>query len=374
MLSHIRVHIGLIGSFLVLSAVACGRQQPPKSRPQSPNEVSRLGDDLFASGSAPQVADSVTGDAFLAGRYLQFSGATGGDYLGAGGTQQIDGRIHGAIRAAGGEVGVRAAVDRNVTIAGGTVVLDREAVIARNAYLAGGNVRVYGTVHGELLVSGGDVTLNGHVDRDVEITARKLQIGPGTIITGNLRYRVPPEAVHIDPAARVSGIVTALPVAQGKGTWHVFGLFWMLGFLLAGTVLVTFVPGFITEAANFVQRRPERSTLLGLGWIILFPLAVLIVALTFIGLPLAFLGIASYLTLLYLGRIAVAVWLGRRVLGARARSSHGGIVMNFAVGGLILVLVQLIPILGPLTTLVATVVGIGALLLQMHAIRVARPA
>jgi len=162
---------------LVAAVLGCGRPQPH-------NEATWHGGDMLASGSTPQVTDSVPGDAILAGGELHFSGNAAGDYLGAGWDQTIGGRIHGAVRAVGGEIHVTAAVDRNATIAGGTIELDRTAVIGRNAYIVGGTVRIDGTVHEELLVSGGTVILNGTVDRNVEVTAGALQVGPSAVISG----------------------------------------------------------------------------------------------------------------------------------------------------------------------------------------------
>src|SRR5687767_989436 len=305
--SHV---LALLGPVILTATVACGRSEPK-------NEVTRNGEDVLASGGAPNVPDSVPGDAIMAGGDVRFSGATGGDYLGVGGKQAISGRIHGSVRAAGGDVQVTATVDRNATMAGGKVVLDSAAVIGRNAYLVGGDVQINGTVRESLLASGGKVTLNGAVGRDVQINGGQLHIGPRAQITGNLRYRVPAKDVHIDSAARILGTVTAVHVPKrwGPGVWH---LLWILGFLVVGAVLVALFPRFFGEAAEILPRRPGGSALVGLGWIILVPIAILIAAITVIGIPLALVATAVYLVLIYLGRTPIAVWLGRRVLGARA--------------------------------------------------------
>src|SRR5688572_13976598 len=92
--------LALLGP-VILATLACGRSEPK-------NEVTRNGEDVLASGGAPNVPDSVPGDAIMAGGDVRFSGATGGDYLGVGGKQAISGRIHGSVRAAGGDVQVTA--------------------------------------------------------------------------------------------------------------------------------------------------------------------------------------------------------------------------------------------------------------------------
>ncbi len=356
-----------LGFVLLAAALACGGGG---DRPE--NQVRRQGEDVLASGSEPTVRDSVPGDAILAGGNVGFSGAVGGDYLGAGGNQAIGGRIHGSLRAAGGNVHVAATVDRNTTLAGGSVVLDSAAVIARNAYIFGGTVQVNGTVREGILASGGTVTINGVVGRDVEVAAGELRIGPQAQIAGNLRYRVPAGKFRMDPAAHVSGTVTALPTHK-KG-WGLFRVLWLLGFLAAGAVVVALLPRFTSEAAEIMTASPGKSALVGLGWIFFVPVAIVVAAVTVIGIPLAFVICALYVVLLYLARATVAVWLGRRVLGARAREGREGVLMNFLVGGLILLILGIIPVIGSWVLIVVTVFGLGTIILRAMSLREERVA
>jgi hypothetical protein len=356
--------LALLGTALVASTLSCGQSG------ETQNEVTRRGDDVLASGSMATIMDSVPGDAILASGDVSFAGATGGDYIGAGGKQAITGRIHGSIRAAGGEVHLAAAVDRNVTIAGGTVELDSAAVIARNAYLIGGTVQVNGAVQGGLMASGGVVILNGVVGHDVEVAGGALRIGPRARIGGNLRYRMPAGKVHIDPAAHITGTVTALPVA---GRWGLRRVLWILGILLVGAVAVAVFPRFMAEAAEILPQRPGRSALVGLGWAILVPFAIVLAAVTIIGLPLALLMAAVYAILVCVGTVPFGVWLGQLLLGARAGKGREGALMNFLLGGFLLLVVGIIPVLGGWVTLVAGVLGLGTILLEANAVRERQP-
>jgi hypothetical protein len=355
----------MFGSAVVASTLSC--MGGGSGRPS----VKRLGEDVLVSGSSPGVTDSVPGDAILAGGDLSFSGATGGDYLGVGGQQAITGRIHGSLRASGGEIHLAAAVDRNVTIAGGAIVLDSAAVIARNAYLFGGKIDINGTVREGILAAGGAIDLNGIVGRDVEISGGELRVGPRAQIAGNLRYRVPANKVHIDSAARISGTVTALPVGS---RWGLRTLLWILGVLLAGAVIVALFPRFMAGAAEILPQRPLLSALVGLGWAILVPIAAVVAAITFIGLPLALLATAIYIVGLAIATIPFALWLGRLLLGARARPGRPGVLVNFLIGGLLLIILGLVPFVGGFVTMIAACLGLGGLLLQAQALRAQQPA
>jgi hypothetical protein len=364
--THRRLIRLIVGVAVVASTLSCmgggGSDRP---------SVKRLGDDVLVSGGSRTFTDSVPGDAILAGGDLSFSGATGGDYLGAGGQQAITGRIHGSLRAAGGEIHLAAAVDRNATITGGDIVLDSAAVIARNAYLFGGKIEINGTVREGILAAGGSIVLNGVVGRDVEISGGELRVGPRAQIAGNLRYRVPANKVHIDSAARISGTVTALPVGS---RWGLRSLLWVLGILLAGTVVVALFPRFMAGASEILPERPVLSALFGLGWAILVPIVALIAAITFIGLPLALLAIPVYMIGLAIATIPFALWLGRLLLGARARPGRSGALVGYLIGALLLMIVGLIPVVGGFVTIIAACLGLGALLLEAQAVRTRQPA
>ena len=335
-------------------------------------EPIRNGEDLLIAGGSPHVRllDSIPGDAILTGGEINFEGTTGGDYLGAGGRQTIRGQVSGSLRAVGGEIQVGGVVGRNATVGGGNVSLDSGAVIGGNAYMTGGTVSIAGGVRGSLFASGGEVTINGPVGRDVEIAAGGLHLGSRAQITGNLRYRVPKDKVRIDAGARVGGTTTAIAVKTGLGAR---GALWLVGLLIAGVVLVALFPAFTTEAAETLYRRPGRSGLVGLGWTILLPVAAVIAAVTIIGLPLALLGVAAWLIVVFLGDLPVALWLGKKILGQRAKPGRSGAIFSVLVGGLVLVVLALVPVLGTLVLFAAAIFGAGAILIRMNAARMREP-
>jgi len=361
MVSHIRARsvLSVLGTVVVASTLSCVGS--------GSRSYTRLGDDLIVSGGAALYpGDSVSGDAIIVGREVNVRTGIGGDYLGAAGSQNIGGQIHGSIRAAGGEVHVSGTVDRNATVAGGSVTLDSTADVARNAYLVGGNVWVKGAVRGNLLASAGNVTINGTVGRDVEVRGDELHVGPHAVITGNLRYRVPPGKVHIDSAARISGTVTALPISKG---WSLTRWLWTLGFLVVGAVVVALIPRFTGEAAETIPGRPVRSALTGLGWLILVPFGIFIAAITVIGVPLAIVAALLYGVAAYLSTLPFSIWIGRLLLAARNRAGRQGVLLSFLVGGVLLLAVQAVPVVGPLVALVAGCLGFGAIVLRALALR-----
>ena len=74
-----------------------------------------------------------------------------------------------------------------------------------------------------------------------------------------------------------------------------------------------------------------------------------------------------------LASVPFAVWLGQLLLGARARKGREGALVNFLVGGLLLLVVGIIPVVGGWVSLVAGVLGLGTILLQSQALREGQP-
>jgi len=338
-------------------------------KPKPENQRMQLGQDVLVSGSAPNLySDSIAGDAIMAGGDIHFGGSTGGDLVAAGGQQDIHGRIHGSLRAAGGNVTVGAVIDRNATIGGGNITLETLGAVAGNAYLIAGKAIVNGSVRGGMLATGGQIELNGPIGQDVEIVSDELSVGPHTQIGGNLRYRVKGK-VHIDPGARITGKVTALPAPTGPGpfTWA-----WLAGTLLMWVVVILLAPGFMTAAAEVVHQRAVRAIIVGVVVGILGLVVISIAAFTVVGLPLALLAAVVYVILGFaLSDVPVALWLGGLIVRART-GARPNTLPSFFIGALILLVLGFLPIIGGVVRVVAGCIGFGALLIAAWAAR--RPA
>lgn len=358
--------------------------------------VTRWGDDLLGAGPVPTIAESVPGDVMLAGQDLYFTGTAGGDYLGAGARQRIEGTIDGSVRAAGADVEVSADVGRNATLAGARVLLAPDGRVEDNGYFAGALVRVDGAIGGHLRAAGDEIVIQGAVEGDVSVDGSILRVGPDARIAGELVHRVPEEGVEIDPGAQIAGGISAQPPREGLDLpgwmgWWMLRVLWGLGFLLAGLVIVAVLPGLFLGASGALSGRPMTSLGFGLLWLVGVPVVAGVFLVTVIGVPLALVLAALFFVLLYVGRAVPAVWIGRRLLSRgepaapgepvepadvrgpvdaapepTGRPGRGAAVGAFLLGGLILVLLGLIPLIGPLVGLLAAVIGAGALLARLR--------
>ena len=347
---------------LVAVVVACGA---PGGAERSPTRITRIGDDLLGGGGEVRVADSVVGDVMLSGGNLRFSGTADGSYVGAGGKQEIGGRIAGSVRAAAGNIVLRADVGRNVTLAAGNIVLDSAATITRSAYLAGGTVGVRGAVGQALTVRGGDVTIDGVVGGDVRVTGARLRVGPNARITGSLRHGIRNGRVTVDPGARVAGGIVALPAPGRSGFGRMLRWILPIGFLVAGAVAVALMPRLATDAAKSVAARPGAAAAFAIVWFIGVPILAVVSAVTVVGLPLAVMLMAAFILLLYLGRAAVAVWLGATIMRRWRPGNDTSPVLSFLLGGVLYLVIGMIPVIGPLIGVFVIVFGAGVVLVTL---------
>lgn len=318
----------------------------------------QVGDDRLAAGMDVSVRDRVIGDLMAAGTSVTVDGAVDGDLLAAGGSVSATGPIAGSVRAAGGAVTLEGDVGRNVTAAGGSVRLGPDGRVAGNAYLAGGEIVLEGHLEGHLRATGELVRVDGRVDGSVDVAAERVVLGPGARVEGDLTHRSP-EPAEVASGARVEGAVIHRPPERGGTVAAWIGRLVRIGaFLFTGAVLVALFPGASDRLRETLEGRPWLSLGLGLAALLGVPLALALIALTVLGLPLALIGGALFAAALYLARAVVGLWLGERLLGrgpARARR-----VAAFLLGGALVGLAGLVPWLGWIVTLAATLAGLGA--------------
>jgi hypothetical protein len=330
----------------------------------------RIGDDVFMAGGTLRLAEAVAGDAILAGGRIATSGAVRGDEVAAGGRLELGANVDGGLYAAGGRVRLDGKVARNARIAGGNVEVGPEADVEGGLTIGGGEVDVNGRVGKYLQVGAGSAHVDAHVGGDVDVSSGELSIGPGAVIDGTLNYYGPRPAT-VAEGAQIKGGMHYFERKQwghqgrtggfGPGAW-----LWLIGWIIAGSILLALWPGFVRSVTDAALQRPGMALLLGFGVLVCAPIAVLLLMVTVIGIPLALLGICLYLLLLPLGYLASAAAIGEWVL---ARMRHGGeILMRQRLLMLLAMLVVLfvvtrVPVLGGIVSLVLIVAGIGSLVM-----------
>ena len=309
-------------------------------------------DDVAAAGGDVTVDGSQLDHIFLAGRDVAFQNTTARDLFAAGGDIDL----------------LSGEVSDDLIVAGGRVLLAPEARVGGDAVIAGGRVNIATPIGGDLRAGGGRVELNSAVAGDARLEGDTIVVGPNARIQGALTHRG--RTVSISPEAQVAGGTTVLePPPQRNmqpfrmlATW--FGAAILFGLCLMAVLVAALLPRLMNDAAHAIRTRPLLTLGLGLLLAVATPLVIAALAITLLGLPLAFLAGAVFAALWPLA-IVGAVYGGAMLV--RARAGRGADAPSVGVRALwaglamiVFVVLGFIPVLGFLLWLAAYLFGLGA--------------
>jgi len=327
-------------------------------------------EDQYVIATSGQIEGIVDGDVTIFSGSLTITGEVSGSVtiLSVGNVTVAEGaRIGGSLQGSAGSVHVFGTIDRDVFITAASVVIDPTGVVGRDVMVFGGALTVMGDVGRDIRGRSMRTTISGTVGGDVDIATQRLDIDDSAVVEGDLLYRSPREA-DIDASAQIAGTVTRLPTRSN----FIYGIILslatvisFLGFLIAGFVALWFFRTSSSRAVGSILTKPFRSFLVGLVTVIAFPAAVVLLAMTLVGLPLAAIGVLIAGVGFIIGPVPAVTALGNRVL-----INRGGLFGAFVVGAVLWRLgIWLIPVVGGFVYLIGFVWGVGAWMMGFTATR-----
>jgi cytoskeletal protein CcmA (bactofilin family) len=338
----------------------------------TPIALSAQADNTYMAGAEVRIEQPLAGDLIAAaGRLAVDSEVTGDALLGAG-SIEVRAPLRDDLRAAGGIVHLYNRVEGEALIAGGSVTVDPSAQIGRHAWIAGVDVTIAGRLGGGLKAYGRHVTIAGDVQGPVVVSGQRVEIAETARIHGDVRYSSRQEiAVH--PGARIAGAVTRMPGALDVPKPEVDVPFLpalrpllLLGLFAAGTLLYWIFPRFTVTSSRILGAAPVKSLGLGAGIFFSGPPVILLLVITIIGIPIAVAITAAYAIALLAGYLVCAFFLGER--GWRLMRDTDPTtrwrLLSLALALVLLALLREIPYVGALVTLLAVILGVGAMVLQ----------
>lgn len=238
----------------------------------------------------------------------------------------------------------------------GPVLVDRGET-SGSVIVADGDVTVRGTVDGDIVVADGDITIRGKVDGSIVAVAGQVTLGRAGRVTGDIAYG--DKKPFLAPGSRVSGETKKFKLGDASilgaiGFWIGF----TLSLLVLGLVLLALAPRAADAIARTAKAKTLVAVLVGLVAFFLIPIVAIAACVTLIGLPLGIVLLFSIVPLYAIAYLSAGLVIGRLIL-KKAR------VLAFVVGLVVLQLLTLIPIAGGLIGFLATVFGLGVLLLTL---------
>ncbi len=329
---------------------------------------------LAVSCESLEVDGIVVGDVLAFCERVAIRGEVQGSVFALGREHELRGEVAGNLIAIGERVVIEGTIGASAYLAGEQVEIAEGGRVARDAFLGGERIRVEGELARDLAAGGGHVELTGEVGRDLEIWAERASLRTGGRVGGGLRAHLPAaERLEVAEGAVVAGAtdVTVLD-AQRRTMWSRYrdGRFYTwLAISFAASFLIGLLLHALVPSAFGAQIETGRAfaTALGLGFAfaVLCPLALLLLALTVVGIPLALIGLAVWAIGLYLGAVVVAALVGRALVGPRGDGPREfGIAL--ALGLVVVFVLRILPFVGGAAGGVIALVGVGLLLGQLQ--------
>jgi hypothetical protein len=241
-------------------------------------------------------------------------------------------------------------------VVSGSVLVNRGETVPGSVVVGDGDILIRGTVKGDVVAIGGDVTIRGKVGGKVIAVAGVATLGRAARVSGDLVYfhKKPVRA----PGAKVSGKVKRFDGGPFKRTFATAALvFWAafsVSMLLLGILLLLLAPRAGDAIARTAKNHKGMAILVGIVAAILLPILAGLLSISIIGTPLGIILGLLLLPLFAIAYVTSGFAIGRLIIkGAR--------ILALIVGLLILCLLTLVPFLGALVWLLATIFGLGLL-------------
>lgn len=294
------------------------------------------------SGETVSIDSAVTDDIFAAGNIVSINAPVDSAIV-AGGTVNVNAPVKGDVIAAGGQVYVNADVGGKVVAIGGNVNLGGD--VGTNLVAAGGQVNILPgkKIGRDALIGGGQVINAGRINGTITVHADQFN---NTGSAGMVRF--------------YKAENSSAKKEDYEDSVNIFSLLSMLGYFILGLLLVKSMPGIMQAVDGEVRSSTLLKTLLGFVMIVASFIALLMVAATVVGLPIAVIAALLIFAAIMLSGTFISFSLGKWI-GERARINQGDLVY-FIIGFVVLNVLSLLPFVGGLVSLVSMSLGFAAIL------------
>ena len=255
--------------------------------------------DVYAAHRTVDVNAPIEGDLVAAGGRVTVDGNVAGDIIVAGRDVEIQTAVSDDVRAAGRNIRITAPVSGHVIAAGQSVSIEQD--VSDWAWLAGDSVEVLGNIGSDLKIRAAKIKIDAEVDGNIELIGDELDLGPNSVVRGDLRWRSRNDA-EISPDAQIEGEFIEEPppgLVEELGPGGKYSL--PLNSILAVTVLFLLFSRSLRLSADRIATRPGMSVLI--GFVVFCAMPILAVLLFFSGIAvwLGFAVLLTWVVLLLLG-------------------------------------------------------------------------
>jgi cytoskeletal protein CcmA (bactofilin family) len=328
----------------------------------------------FAAGDNVTISGTIPGDAYVGGGNVIIDGTINGDLIVAGGTVKITGEVKNDVRGAAGQFIIDGMIGGSVTLASGNLDISKDSTIGGSLVAAAGNLYIASPIGADARVAGGSITLLSQISGDLLASSENITLGPDSLVEGNLTYWSDND-INLQEGAGVSGEITKNKIdtknipsskdykeeaAKGALGAKVAGaIIGAITTFIVGLLLLRFYPNYTQRVVKTITDKPWKSFGYGFLFLIVSPLAFIILLLTVVGAPIGLIVLAGYFLFMYLSKIFVISWGGNKIASQKSDK------IKLAVGIIIYYAITIIPFVGGITKFFVMLFGFGAIILSI---------
>ena len=259
-----------------------------------------------------------------------------------------------------------------------------------------GNTRVTGPLSDSAVAVLGNTYIDSEIDGDAVAVLGNVELGPNAriggdvVAVGGIVKRDPAAIIHGDVqsiAGSVAGFGWLQPWIEnclyyGRPLAFAPGVGWAWRLALACLALyvgiaLLFRPA-VMRCVQTMEARPGMTVLAALLSLLAIPVLLVLLCITVIGIAAVPFILFALLCLGFFGKAVMLAWLGRRCIGGHAEGPRANPAFAVLVGGLIVLVLYLVPVLGFVVFKLLGLMGLGVvvytLVLTAQAHRAAKDA
>lgn len=350
-------------------------------------------EDLYVAGSNITINAPIYGDLIIAGGTVVINDTVTNDILLAGGTAIFNGYVGDDIRCAGGNLRISKNVNGDVVAAGSEVIIEAGVTIG-GLMISGGEIILNGDVQGEVRgmfdrftlngkitrgidCRGGTFSMNGSVEGQSVVSAHYIILGNTAVFNNDLRYWSEQRAVDFESHMKNGKAIYDPSLHIRSEEWYFLGftslilLVSYLGMALVMTLVIQYLfAGTMKSAAGTVYNHSLKSLGLGFLFFIGIPVVALASLITVIGVPIGILMILAYIVLILLATVITSV-VAANWLNNVYEKNWNFWRLSFAAFGIfvLLKLIFLTPVVGGIILLLLVCSSFGAILYNIISMR-----
>jgi len=329
-----------------------------------------INSDYFVQGDNVTITGTVNGDVYAFGGKLVVDGLVNGDLIAAGGIVEISGNVNEDVRVGAGQINVYGNIGGSLTAGSGNVFVDDDATIGESVVIGAGSARLDGPIGRGATIGSGDVSINNRINGSVVAGVGQLTVGDKAELAGGLNYWSENEA-NISPNAKIGGEVTRhIPEnkfgndATQKAVDGISGIFSFIAFassLVLGLLILRLAPVFSQNVIETFKKSAAFSIFFGFIYLVLLPFALIILAITVVGIPLAIITFLATIISLMFVKVFVSVYIGEFVQKKLKLKSSA--YWALFIGLVLYTIFTNVPVVGWMFAVAAYLGGLGAVVL-----------